>query len=494
MWTLDIAREQCPTLEHLTEFAAASLEAGYDSLGLYLEHRFAFPSAPWAQGSGAITPETVNSLQRSFPALRIVPFVNLLGHMEGFLHSEEGSVLRESSFRGMQGCPSDAGFAKFCDGLLEDTLRTFDSDMVHIGGDETWELAKCPKCADPGGHDDWKAELYGRHFGRLAKKVTAAGRQPAVWGDMFLEHPAALNELPRSTVIFDWQYFSGVKESAAKLVSGGFEVVACPTLQTYNSVWAHVEPSEANIREVSQDALDLGLKGVCLTTWECALFGAYDTLLPLVKAARPMMDNPQGAPSFDSSLSAWAHLMGIELSKLGGVFSADGHRNRLKCRLLLYGNPFLAWMHHHRELSGGIGEAALELCARALLATDDEGEKGVTLFVRGAVEFVRIAEAAHRHYANDEPELAVRALAPLRQLFDTLELVANRTVKRIGGSQADAERCRMAKKHVETVITRIQRYGRRELGYLPSFDIITHPHFVPHDQACWWAVNKWGDE
>ena len=48
MWTYDLAREQAPTLEHLDRLCRTTQEAGYDALGLYLEHRFAYASAPWA--------------------------------------------------------------------------------------------------------------------------------------------------------------------------------------------------------------------------------------------------------------------------------------------------------------------------------------------------------------------------------------------------------------------------------------------------------------
>ena len=50
MWMYDLAREQTPTLDVLDRLCRLSLDAGYNALGLYLEHRFAFPSLPWAAG------------------------------------------------------------------------------------------------------------------------------------------------------------------------------------------------------------------------------------------------------------------------------------------------------------------------------------------------------------------------------------------------------------------------------------------------------------
>ncbi len=493
MWTLDFAREQAPTVDHLFRYAAQSLDAGYDTLGLYVEHAFDFPSVPWVSGKGSLNRDGITKLRTEFPSLKVVPFMNLLGHMEGFLNTEEGSRFRETPYRGMQGCPSNPEFVRFCEGLVDDTLSAFESELIHIGGDETWELGRCPKCSQrPGG----AMALYAEHFGPLAERLVRQGRRPGVWGDIFLEHPEALAAMPAETLVFDWQYFGGLKDSSPKLSAHGHEVVGCPSLRSYDAAWFHLTDSETNVRAVSKDARDMGLAGVCLTTWECGLFGAYDTLLPFVAASRAIMDDPELAPSFLESCPdrEWTRLLGVELNALGGVFGPDGHRHRLKSRLLLYGNPFLAWMHHREELSGETGVRALELCERALAATTDEARKGVAFFVRGAVEFVRMAEAAHRWYAQDEPEKAVRALSPMRHLFDTLETVARRSEDRIGGSIADAERCRIAKRHVETVIRRVQSFGRRELGYLPAFDVITHPHFVPHDQTCWWGVNKWGDE
>lgn len=492
LWTIDLAREQAPTLDHLYYYASSSLDAGYDTLGLYLEHRFAYPSASWAQGTACVTPEMIKRLRSEFPSLTIVPFINLLGHMEGFLNCEQGSLYRESPFRGMQGCPSNPDFKSFSEGILNDTLDAFDSQVVHIGGDETRELGKCAVCATKN-----KAQLYADHFAPLAAQVVAKGRRPALWGDMFLDHPEALASIPKEAFIFDWQYHNGLKDTTPRLQAHGHEIVGCPTIHAFDAAWIHARESEDNIRVVCQDAKDLNLAGVCLTTWEQGLFGAYDSLLPAVSWARQVMDNPEFEQSLTESFGehrVWAELMGRDLNDIGGVFAFDGHRHRLKSRLLLYSNPFLAWFHHRHQLAGDDGDAAIDICERAILNTQDLAFKGVALFVRAAVEFVRIAEASHLWYAEGEPEKAIRALAPARHAFDTLETVAKRTHERTGGSLADIERCRVAKQHIETVMRRVQKFGRGELGYTPSFDTLCHTRFVPHDQACWWGVNKWGDE
>ena len=502
MWTLDVAREQCPSLDHLYEYAELTQEAGFDAIGLYLEHRFAYPSTPWSHGKGCVTPEMVKSLCSEFPSLQVVPFINILGHFEGMIYTEEGKRYREELFAGMQACPCNPEFVSLAEGMIDDTLEAFDSQIVHIGGDETWQLGKCEKCAAfvEGFDGDGKAELYGRHLGPLAQRVADAGRTPAVWGDMFLDHLDALEFMPKSTLIFDWQYFKGLGGSTAKFTERGFEVVGCPTLQVYNAPWLHVDKSEENVREVSRDVHSLDLYGMCVTTWECGLMGAYDTLFPALRACGAIVGDPD-APGLLSAYSAvseqhgeWARLMGVELEKCGGVFAFSGHRDMLKSRVLMYSNPFLAWMHHGAELAGPVGDSALSVLDKATSVAPGVAEKGVCIAVRGMIEFVRLADAAAQFYSDGEPESAIGQLTATRTVFDTMRRAAARTHERIGGSLADVERCKRASDHVDRVIVRLREYGRGQLGYLPAWEILTHPKFMPHDQGCWWIVNKWGNE
>ncbi|MBL1151894.1 MAG: hypothetical protein HND43_04065, partial [Armatimonadetes bacterium] len=118
----------------------------------------------------------------------------------------------------------------------------------------------------------------------------------------------------------------------------------------------------------------------------------------------------------------------------------------------------------------------------------------VAEFVRLAIEFVRSAELARRAYAAGRVGDCLKRLADCRAVFDPMERIATRTHARIGGSLADIERCRIAREKVETVMRRVKQYGDGSLGYLPAFEVLTHPRFVPHDQACWWLINSWGAE
>ena len=527
MWTYDLAREQAPTLDHLRLFCNLTVESGYNAIGLYLEHRFAYPSTPWAHGKGCVTPEMIQVLQEEYPSIQIIPFVNLLGHFEGFLYTESGTKMAEGRFKGMQTCPSKPEFVELAGKLIDDVISIFKSDLIHIGGDETAQLGQCPACkARVAAYEeiegtDGKAMLYAEHFGPLAQKVIDAGRRPAVWGDMFEEHPSALSAIPKETLIFHWKYFERAGKTSQQFTNAGLEVVYCPTLHTYNATWLNLPQSERNVRENAIDAYRDQVHGVCVTTWECGLFGNYETLFPAIRASGDILvRSAELAADFDEkstptndyksersaelflkaylheseTFEEWARLMGIELLDAGGTFEFGGIRSSLKCRLLLYSNPFLAWLHHREELTGEIGKKALQFCERSIVFAPDASARGVSDFAKCAIQFVQFAEDAHIKYREGFPGAAVAALSPCRQIFDNLSKIAQSNHIRIGGGLADQQRCLAAKQHVEKVMGRIKEYGDGSLGYLPSFEMITHPSFMPHDQGAWWLINSWARE
>ncbi len=480
LWTLDVAREQNFSQEHLDHWVGVTERAGYDAIGLYLEHRFAYPSAPWAHGEGCITPAMIAQLERHHPDVAIIPFINVLGHMEGFINTERGKRFAEERFAGMSACPSNPDFRRFAEEIVDDVLAAFQSQIIHLGGDETAQLGRCASCA---GQD--KASLYGQQVGALCQRVVDAGRRPAIWADMLLEHPEAARYLPKETLLFVWEYFD---EPPADLPDG-FEIVLCPTLHTYNSAWLNLRQAEANVASM------LHADNFCLTTWEYAMLGNVNTLRPVIEAvgqgSADLLEAYQGE---SQQHGRWARLVGVELVESGPTFSAGRLRNSLRSRLLLYSNPFLASHMHGDSLNGPDGEVALNLLREAIVIAPDSDYRTVAMMVEKAIEFVRQADEARQAYAQELPGVAVASLAPCRQIFDDLYSMAVANRLNAGGSRADEYRCRQAKEHVERVMRRIRDFGAGALGYLPSWETITDLRFTPHDQGNWWRINRWGEE
>lgn len=501
MWSVDIAREQCLSAEHLHKLCRMSLEAGYNAIGLYLEHRFQYGFSPFESQLECLGPEDISWLEREFPNLQIIPMVNVLGHMEGFLRQEGYQNRSEERFKGLQSCPSQPETAELAQRIIDSVAKAFRSGLIHIGGDETAALGVCPLCKsrvdqfekEPG--IDGKARLYQQYHQPLLQKVIDLGRQPAIWGDMLLAHPQAIPAIPKQTLIFDWQYFNSPRETSSVLLESGLDVVACPALLSYNSTWLHLPESQTNVADHIAAAQQLSLAGICVTTWEPALMGMMETWLPALRAFGKQINGRPATCKAEyekDEAGPWLNLMS-QLPEVCPSFGFSRIRSGIKCRLLLYSNPFLLWLRQ-KDLSEAPGDAAKQILLQAEAVAPNAAYRGASEWARLAIEFCQHANASALHYGNANLGLCQTELQACRQVFEAIERIAEGAHRRFGGSRADIWRCRKARLHVESVMKNVRDFGDGNLGYRPSFEHLCHPKFMPHDQGAWWLVNSWANE
>ncbi|MBQ8641696.1 MAG: family 20 glycosylhydrolase [Clostridia bacterium] len=143
----------------------------------------------------------------------------------------------------------------------------------HLGFDEAYSFATCPKCRKRVPH-----ELLAEYLNRLTEDLAADGRRPIVWGDEFMDRSdfagkgsvlpeangqnhgtaKAIELLDRRVIIADWEYHykNGENLSTPYFQRHGFDVVLCP--------WSDPE----NIRSLCRNAGDMAAYGVILTTWD----------------------------------------------------------------------------------------------------------------------------------------------------------------------------------------------------------------------------------
>jgi len=501
-WSYDIAREQSPREDELREMLRRSAAAGYNAIGLYLEHRFAYRSAPWAVGPGCLTPDAVRRLLKAAGGagpfgpsgtaaspMRVIPFLNTLGHVEGFIRSQGGQWLAEGRavFGGEQMCATRPECVAFVRDLIADALDAFDDEWVHLGGDETRQLGQCPECAARVAQVG-KAGLYAEHFAPLCRLVLERGRRPCLWGDMLLQHPEALAAIPRETVIFDWHYFSRPRDSTRMFREHGFDVVCCPSVQTYNSGWCFLGESLRNIDEHAEDARAAGALGVLVTTWEFSFFTQYPTTLPLIYAAGRRL---AGGTDWPSAIAAAggpgyaraAEVLGDQIPA-AAPFLRPGTWRQFRDHLVIRQNPFQLWLAWRAEACGAAGDAILRLCdeAEKHLPPDSPLRFAVELH-RVGVEWVRLAEQAYQAYAaghlGDCVNLLDRGAQALNRLRYGLERAAAR-----GGSAADVRRLELLMGKIKGASQRVRALGEHG-AYRPAFETLTHDAYVSGDQAAW---------
>ncbi|MGI8922793.1 MAG: family 20 glycosylhydrolase [Fimbriimonadales bacterium] len=479
-WMYDIGREQSPREDALRVMLERSLMAGYNAVGFYLEHRYAYPSAPWAADEGCLTPELVRKLSAEFRprGLRVIPFLNVLGHMEGFIRSEGGQWLGEGPSTGSaQMCPSRQECIDFGRKLITDALDAFEDEWMHLGGDETNQLGQCEICADRATKIG-KAGIYASYFAPLCEWVVSLGKRPCLWGDMLIEHPDVLVRLPKETIMFDWHYGERPYDSTKMFRDAGFDVVCCPAVRSYDSFFCHLNETRENIDQHAEDAEKLRVLGVLVTTWEFSYFTNYASTLPIIYSAGRRLALGENwhtalAAEGGEAYAEMATAMGIEAEDESPFLAWPGWR-RLRQSFVLSQNPFFLWKEWRDEVCGEVGDKLLAICARFA------GEYPAD-FLRISIDWVRGAERAYKAYALRETEEACARLRRLAPLFDDLHRWMAHFAA-LGGSQADVGRVALLRRRLHDAIVAIDKLDN---GYLPAFETITHPAYVPGDQAAW---------
>ena len=269
-YMLDISRDRVPTMKTLREIVDLLERCRYNQLQLYTEHTFAYRehSVVW-EDADPMTAAEIRKLDAycRMQGIELVANQNSFGHMERWLVHEEYNRLAKFPKGGAMTPwgtvkkfpttldPSNPDSLKLVEGLFDELLPNFTSDLVNIGCDETFEIS------DPG-------EYIGFLL-KVADVVRRRGKRPMFWGDMVLRHPERVAELPRDMIALDWGYEGNhpFEREAAAFKAAGLEFYVCPGTSSWRSLGGRVENMRENLEAAEKAGRVHGAKGYMVTDW-----------------------------------------------------------------------------------------------------------------------------------------------------------------------------------------------------------------------------------
>ena len=218
----------------------------------------------------------------------LVPQFNVFGHAAGArsvsgkhvaldFHPERQPLFEPAG--GWNWCLTNPETKRVQREIVEEMWEAFGRPaFFHLGCDEAHHPS-CPDCQTRPYH-----EIVGEHVAAMASFVIGLGARPMVWQDMFLDAKdpkwshhcatgdgttvAALEKLPRETVICDWYYKEKRKgdfdfASFDHFKERGFDVVTCPCY------------SQKGCFAQSAVGLRKGIYGYMGTSWNYCFGGLY---------------------------------------------------------------------------------------------------------------------------------------------------------------------------------------------------------------------------
>ncbi len=276
---LDISRDKVPTMA--STFALIDMLAGLkvNEFQLYTEHTFAYERhrAVWKDAS-PFTAEEILALDAycADRHIELVPNQNSFGHMARWLELKPYNALAESP-RGARLPwgrlppftldPADPRSLDLIDGLYGELLPHFRSTRFNVGCDETFDL----------GLGKSRAAVAERGAGRVyldfVLKIHALcekhGRKMQFWGDIVMQHPELIPDVPRDATVLEWGYehdhpFDVDGKAFAK---AGLPFYVCPGTGGWNSFVGRTDNAVANIRSAALNGLRHRAIGLLNTEW-----------------------------------------------------------------------------------------------------------------------------------------------------------------------------------------------------------------------------------
>jgi hexosaminidase len=201
---LDVSRDRVPTLKELSDIALSLASMRINHLQLYTEHTFAYAGHDevWRDWS-PLTPPIVQDLQAHCEHLGIELSANqnCFGHLAKWLNHPRYAPLAETTgdwvFQNetesfprsgpFSLCPTNPKSIEFIKDLLGQLLPCFNSPLVNIGCDETFDVGWGRSKSEV--EKRGRAAVYFDFVRKIADVVNSHGKRPMFWADIALTHP-----------------------------------------------------------------------------------------------------------------------------------------------------------------------------------------------------------------------------------------------------------------------------------------------------------------
>jgi hypothetical protein len=209
--------------------------------------------------------------------VELVPNQNSFGHMHRWLKHEPYAHLAEthSEFRvpwgTMEGpfslSPAEPGSVELLRGLYDELLPNFTSRRFNVGCDETFDVGAGKSralCEERG-----EGRVYLDFLTRIHREVARRGYTMQFWGDVMVQYPELLPELPQDVVALAWGYEAEhpFDRHAARFAAADVPYYVCPGTSSWRSVAGRTENALANLRNAAENGLAYGAAGYLNTDW-----------------------------------------------------------------------------------------------------------------------------------------------------------------------------------------------------------------------------------
>ncbi len=265
----DMTRGPSSKLEMLKFEAALGAYLKMNLMTYYMEHQFAFKKHPKiGPKDGSLTPEDLGALVAFAKPLgmEILGNQQSFGHFANILKHPEYAHVRET---GDIICPVKEESYKLLDDMYSEVCPLLPFSFFNVCCDETYGLGDGPskELAQKIG----VGGVYVRHIRRIHDILTKKyKKRMMMWGDIILEHPKNLEEIPKDTIMLTWAYDprANFESQIIPFAKSGYEFFVCPGVGNWSRILPDFDYAMTNIGNFVRDGAKHGALGMLNTDWE----------------------------------------------------------------------------------------------------------------------------------------------------------------------------------------------------------------------------------
>jgi len=265
----DLTRGPSSTLDTLKREVALGALLKMNLFTYYMEYQYAFSKHPLlGPKDGSFTPEELRALVAFGAPLH----VDILGNQQSFGHFAH--MLKHKKYQHLREtpsllCPVKEESYQLLDDMYSEVVPLLPLPFFNVCCDETWGLGTGPSKAlaekiGVGG-------VYVRHIRRVHDLLKDKyGKRMMMWGDIILQHPEHLKEIPTDTIMMTWGYDGrpNREKDIIPFAKSGYEFFVCPGVSNWRRILPDFDVATANIRTFVRDGAKHGALGVLNTAWD----------------------------------------------------------------------------------------------------------------------------------------------------------------------------------------------------------------------------------
>ncbi len=273
----DITRGRVPTVASMKQLIDDMAYYKMNSLQLYVEHTFPFKElGDSVEKFGYLTADEIKELDDycydNF--IEFIPSIATFGHLYELLQREEYKELQcISDYKDKHHFwiermghhtidPLNDSSIEIIKSLIDQYAPLFRTDKFNICCDETFDLKRGKYNAlDTGA-------LYVEFVKKIIAHLKSKGKKVMMWGDIVLQHPEVIKEIPEDTVMLNWCYGENPPEKSFETFkNSGFCQIVCPGTWTWYSFVERIDLASKNICRMLDYGYKYGAAGMLNTNW-----------------------------------------------------------------------------------------------------------------------------------------------------------------------------------------------------------------------------------